>query len=51
MTDRNLSYVAIDAGNGHYGLVTDAILRRRLLAEGGKSHKVSYGVIRRTDED
>ncbi|MFT3661691.1 MAG: putative nucleotidyltransferase substrate binding domain-containing protein [Gordonia sp. (in: high G+C Gram-positive bacteria)] len=34
MTERGLSYAAVDAEAGGFGLVTDEALRRRVLAEG-----------------
>ncbi|NMO01727.1 hypothetical protein HH308_10925 [Gordonia sp. TBRC 11910] len=34
MTERSLPYAAVDTGDGRFGLVTDEILRRRVIAEG-----------------
>ena len=34
MTERRAGYVAVPAGDGRFGLVTDAVLRARVVAEG-----------------
>lgn len=37
MTERDLPYAAVRGPDGQYGLITDSVLRKRLLVEGGST--------------